>query len=98
MSDTERAFNAGHRLAWEVIATQAAGHLGRGNEAGTAAAWAAERSQLVRALRRICEEHGDNDWPDDLALVDVLEKHLECHLDDDANERWNDAVERSERD
>lgn len=34
-----------------------------------------ERSRAVRALRKICEEIGDNDWPDEQDLGDVLEKH-----------------------
>ncbi|MFA4974601.1 MAG: hypothetical protein WC683_18505 [bacterium] len=44
--------------------------------------WYAEREEIVACLRRICEAHGDNDWPDELRLVDVLEKHLERHLQD----------------
>ena len=39
-----------------------------------------ERFETVLALRRICGEFGDNDWPDTLHLVDVIEKHLERHL------------------
>ena len=35
-----------------------------------------ERAETVSALRRLCEEHGDNDWPDDLHLGDVIEKHV----------------------
>jgi hypothetical protein len=31
-------------------------------------------------LRRLCEDHGDNDWPDDLALSDILDKHLGYYL------------------
>jgi len=31
----------------------------------------------VRAkLRRLCREHGDNSWDDELCLPDVIEKHL----------------------
>jgi predicted secreted protein len=39
-----------------------------------------EREDAVKLLREICEEHGDNDWADDLHLADVLEKHLYRHL------------------
>lgn len=32
------------------------------------------------ALRSVCAEFGDNDWPDELHLADVIEKHLARHL------------------
>src|SRR2546423_657496 len=35
-----------------------------------------EREDVVKLLRDACEEHGDNDWPDNLHLTDVIEKHL----------------------
>jgi hypothetical protein len=40
-----------------------------------------ERKGAIRLLREICEAHGDNDWPDDLQLEDILEKHLLRHLE-----------------
>ncbi len=43
-------------------------------------AWTLERQSIVNQLRRLCEEFGDNDWPDDLHLGDVIEKHLARHL------------------
>ena len=39
-----------------------------------------ERASVIALLRRVCEVHGDNDWPDDLHLGDVIEKHLARHL------------------
>jgi hypothetical protein len=42
----------------------------------------AEREDAVAALRRVCAGHGDNDWTVDLHLADVIEKHLERHLED----------------
>ncbi len=39
-----------------------------------------ERQEAINMLRHICEEHGDNDWPDDLYLADIIEKHLHRHL------------------
>ena len=44
-------------------------------------AWAIERQEIVAQLRSFCEEYGDNDWPDELHLADVLEKHLYRHVD-----------------
>ena len=38
--------------------------------------WIIEREAAIRVLRCVCSEFGDNDWPDDLHLSDVIEKHL----------------------
>jgi len=32
-------------------------------------------------LRMVCDDHGDNDWSNELHLADVVEKHLANHLD-----------------
>lgn len=40
-----------------------------------------ERDETIAMLRHVCEEHGDNDWPDNLHLADVIEKHLWRNLD-----------------
>lgn len=40
-----------------------------------------ERSEAISKLRQICEIVGDNDWEDDLHLVDILDKHLLCYLE-----------------
>ncbi len=42
----------------------------------------AERLELLSALRRLCEDFGDNDWEDNLSLVDVVEKHLRPYLEE----------------
>jgi len=34
------------------------------------------REAVVKMLRMVCEEFGDNDWPDNLHQADVIEKHL----------------------
>jgi hypothetical protein len=42
-----------------------------------------EQIRATRAMLRIeCAEYDDNDWPDDLHLADVVEKHLarQAHL------------------
>lgn len=44
------------------------------------AALVLEREESVAALRDVCGEFGDNDWPDDLHLADVIEKHLGRNL------------------
>lgn len=40
-----------------------------------------ERSETISCLRHLCAKYGDNDWDDDLHLVDIIEKHLIKHLD-----------------
>ena len=32
-------------------------------------------------LRQVCAKYGDNDWPDNLHLADVIEKHLLRNLE-----------------
>ncbi len=32
-------------------------------------------------LRRLCDDHGDNDWPDSLNLADALANHLGHYLE-----------------
>jgi hypothetical protein len=39
-----------------------------------------ERQDVVRQLREVCGDYGDNDWPDNLHLGDVIEKHLARNL------------------
>ncbi len=39
-----------------------------------------ERGAAVKMLRQLCADFGDNDWPDDLHLADVIDKHLGDHL------------------
>ncbi len=33
-------------------------------------------------LRRLCDDHGDNDWADSLLLSDALDKHLGDYLNE----------------
>jgi hypothetical protein len=40
-----------------------------------------EREDVIKLLRDRLEDYGDNDWPDELYLPDVLEKHLFRNLD-----------------
>lgn len=41
-----------------------------------------EREQAIATLRRLCDEHGDNDWDEKLHLSDIIDKHLGRHLPD----------------
>lgn len=57
-----------------------------GDAAPDGARLLAERAQAVVVLRKLCEEFGDNDWPEDLFLPDVIEKHLRPYLADTESE------------
>lgn len=57
------------------------------------AAHVAERQEAIAKLREVCAAHGDNDWPDDLNLADVIEKHLFRHLEDARAERISEYPE-----
>jgi hypothetical protein len=82
MSEAEdKAYLAGRRAALVRTMQDCARQLGDDDPLAKAAACIEERESAVRALRAICAEHGDNDWPDNAYLVDVLEKHLRCWLD-----------------
>lgn len=58
------------------------GELGYGADYDVGGArWIVEREQAVAALRNLCEQFGDNDWPDNLHLADVIEKHQGRYLE-----------------
>lgn len=40
-----------------------------------------ERRGAILLLRKVCEKIGDNDWPDNLDLRDIIDKHLLSHLE-----------------
>lgn len=75
MKEAERNFKAGARGAWVAMLSLCLERLGYAGAAHRWA-WVEEREAAVAALRTLCAEHGDNDWPDDLHLADVIEKHL----------------------
>lgn len=77
--DEERAYIEGGRAAWRSMLSRCLSELGYGDETRQAAA-VAQLEEARAALRRVCEDHGDNDWPDELHLADVIEKHLARHL------------------
>jgi hypothetical protein len=73
----EQDYIQGNNAAWRQILGEAVRALGPDGDADR---WRLERADTVAALRSLCEEFGDNDWPDDLHLGDVIEKHLGRHL------------------
>lgn len=40
-----------------------------------------ERTDTIAVLRSLCEDHGDNEWNDELYLSDIISKHLGDYLD-----------------
>lgn len=80
MKDKERHYEAGRSMAWREVLARAIGALGVEDPAAGQARWILERKATVAALRRVCEDHGDNDWADNLHLADVVERHLHRHL------------------
>lgn len=74
----EASYIQGSNAAWRRILAEAIRELGPME--GTAERWRVERADIVAALREICEDHGDNNWPDNLHIADVLRKHLQPYL------------------
>lgn len=77
----ERDYERGNRAAWSRMLQECVRQLGIDDPAARGAAWILEREAAVAMLREACEHHGDNDWPDDLHMGDVIEKHLLRHLE-----------------
>lgn len=76
----EQSYMRGCQDVYREMLRTALGNLGVDDPQAGAAFWVEERAKVVNALREICEDHGDNDWTDDLSLADVIEKHLGRHL------------------
>lgn len=77
----EQDYERGSRMAWTLMLQQCLMHLGYKSEEGSKAAWILEREAAIRALRDVCLDHGDNNWPEELHLGDIIEKHLARHLE-----------------
>jgi len=81
MSD-EKSYIEGNRAAWRRMLTECLRNLDVDGDdpQSTIARLISEREETRAALRRVCDSHGDNDWPDSLHLADVVEKHLARHI------------------
>lgn len=77
----ELAYDTGSRVAWLSVLQQALKELGRDSKEWSAARWVMERETTINMLRIVCDRFGDNNWPDDLHLSDIIEKHLARHLE-----------------
>lgn len=81
MTDAEeKAYVEGQRVAWRAMLHETLVKLGRDSAEYNEKAWLLEREEAISMLRGICAAHGDNDWPDELSLADIIEKHLGDYL------------------
>lgn len=78
----DQIFTDGERAALIGVLGHCIRHL-TGMETRTREQLLYEREGAIQALRTICEAHGDNDWPADLHLADIINKHLARHLDNE---------------
>lgn len=76
--ENEQAYVNGGNAAWLHILREALKHLG--TEGFSKERLIAEREEAILVLRRLCGDHGDNEWDDDLHLADIIDKHLGRHL------------------
>jgi hypothetical protein len=75
----EMDYRRGQRSAWRRVLSTALGELGYDStdpEELRLQRLIAEREDAIAALRRLCEDYGDNDWDDHLHLADIIDKHL----------------------
>lgn len=77
----ERSWMEGNRAAYASILQVCIRQLGCDNPEAEHAAWLVEKQELSAIIRRLCVEHGDDDYPDNLHLGDVLTKYLEPYLE-----------------
>lgn len=54
--------------------------LGYDSHEATPHRWIVEREAAIATLRSVCEDFGDNQWPSNLHLSDIIDKHLARHL------------------
>lgn len=76
----ETDYTEGSRRAWLTMLSECLRQLGYDSPEFSATHWVKEREATVLKLRDVCRDFGDNDWPEDLHLEDVIEKHLLKHL------------------
>ncbi len=72
----EQHYTKGQNAAWSSILRMCLRELGCESNDAKVAAFLIERTEAIAALRELCETSGDNDWADDLALADIISKHL----------------------
>jgi hypothetical protein len=71
--DEEQAYLMGQQSVWLRLLEEA---LLRIDTPQPLARLRAERAATIALLRRLCRDYGDNTWPDDLYLPDILDNHI----------------------
>jgi len=90
----EKHWERGHRAAFVSMLGECLRELGHDKDPAVAyARLVYEREQTLAKLRRLCDEHGDNEWENELHLSDIIEKHLVAPWEDRMEA---DALERKE--
>lgn len=79
--EQEKIWECGNRAAWLSMLQQCFIHLGYDQPETKSSKWVIEREMAISTLRRVCDEHGDNDWDENLNLSDIIEKHLWRNLE-----------------
>jgi hypothetical protein len=77
----EQDYERGNRMAWVRMLQVCLRELDIDDPERARSRWIVEREQAVSMLRQVCARHGDNEWPNDGSLADVIEKHLWRHLE-----------------
>ena len=80
---SEKDYIMGRRSAATSILYECLGMLGYDDPRAEQVRWIPEREEAISALRRICSDHGDNDWDEKLCLADIIDKHLARNLERD---------------
>jgi post-segregation antitoxin (ccd killing protein) len=81
----ERGYEEGYKAANVALLRTALQNLGADSPEANAERWKVERAEAIAMLRRVCEDFGDNDWPDNLYLPDIIDKHLYRYLDEESD-------------
>lgn len=77
----ESAYIQGERAALtRIMKTCAVELIGTDDPLAKVGHLVAEREAALAVLRRLCGEHGDLDWSEDMHLADIIEKHLGRYL------------------
>ena len=96
--DNESSFEQGSRAAFVSVLQTCLIRLGYEDPENKKTSWLLEREAAISSLRDVCEQHGDNDWDEELNLSDIIEKHLYENLEKPAeiknNHRYYDNTER----
>lgn len=76
----EEAYEQESRQVWRTLLALCCKQLGYSDLEVAKVSWTIEREAAIMVLRSICREYNDNDWPADLNLSDIIDKHVYKHL------------------